>query len=131
MEGAATFTEYFCNSIQEQATLMLYSTYTTDDSPASTSGGAASSFSFYTPPVAVVTTSQSAAPTSSNAAVTTSPVTPGPTSKPHSDGGAIAGGVIGALAILAALAGGTILALRRRKMAQRKQTHMEISQAPH
>lgn len=153
MEGATTFTQYFCNSIEEAATLFLSNTFTTpNSSPAggggTTPGPAASSSSASSASgaavgnisvggnsvVTVTQTAGSSSSTSDSGSSASSGVSAligtggGDGSKSKSHAGAIAGGVVGGLAALGVIVGGTILALHQRKLKQRQLAHMEVSQ---
>lgn len=117
--GLNTYSEYFCQTISGNFPTILIET-----TPTATSVTTPNPTS--TPPHITAPSP----PGTSSSPVTGSTSPPGPTPKPksHSNKGAIAGGVVGGLLGVGALASAVIFLLRKKKNDERKQATMEVSQ---
>ncbi|KAK5078911.1 hypothetical protein LTS08_003937 [Lithohypha guttulata] len=154
--GSATYTAYYCNSVQAGATYTVLASWTTTDYPSSTTSTRTTTRTVTsttrttttpssirsTTPTTTATTSLSS-PDTNNQVVTSTPRTPSATAPPVSatsgtvqiddnnggtNVGAIAGGVVGGVLGLALIIGGIVYYLHRKKVAERKEARMEISQ---
>lgn len=143
--GAATYTAWYCNSVQNDATYHILAQYTTDAYPTYSTTAVSST----TTPRSTSSTSRSTSPSSSTTSSFSSPsnnnqspstttgtagqstqtsASPSPTGKGGSNTGAIAGGVVGGVVGLAAIIAGIVYFLHRKKAAERREARLEISQ---